>query len=178
MITLHKPVELPKKAAFRFRPDFIAANVMDIDFAALRLLGITTCFVDLDDTVVMRAQYEVSPAIRTALKRSGMRVFVATNRPKSRDLKNLRKDLGAVGVIHPHGLMGKPTKRYFINALNDAKVPAHEAMMVGDRYLQDMLGANRAGIYSVLVHKLGKPAGRFDSFFSRLERRFTDRLSR
>lgn len=162
----------------RLKPDFIASSVQDIDFAMLRAYGIKNCLIDLDNTVVERADYNVSQDIKNALKHSGLTVYIATNRPKSRDLKDLKEKLGAKGVVHPHGLMGKPTKTYFINALKDKSLDKSTVIMIGDRYIQDIFGANRAGIYSLLVHKFGKPVGKLDSIISSIESRWTARISK
>lgn len=162
-----------KHPRFSLYPDFIADTVDTIDFAALRAKGIKACFIDLDGTVVARSTYDVSPAIRAALGASGLKVHIATNRPKGRDLKNLVKDLGADGSVHPHFIFGKPTKRYFVNALHDKGLEPHETVMIGDRYVQDILGANRAGLYSLLVYKLDKPVNLGDRIISSIERRWT-----
>ncbi len=167
-----------KSPITRFTPDFIASNVQLIDFAKLKKLGIKACFIDLDNTVVEHAAYEVSDDIKTALQNSGLNIYIATNRPKSRDLKDLKDLLGAQGVIHPHGLAGKPFKRYFINGLRDMGLSRHETVMIGDRYVQDILGSNRAGMYSLLVYKLGKPIGIIDWVFSALEQTITKRISK
>lgn len=177
MLCLHS-AKYRKKPNSKFKPDFIAKSVQDIDFELLRKYGIKSCLIDLDDTVVERANYNVDPSIVNALKQSGLDIYIATNRPKSRDLKELKKDLGATGVIHPHGLMGKPTKRYFLNGMRDKSLDIASTVMVGDRIIQDIFGANRAGIYSLLVYKLGKPAGKIDSLISSLERRWTTHIAK
>src|SRR5689334_4789621 len=112
--------DLPKfkKRKFSYRPDFIAASVETIDFEFLEARGIKACFVDLDGTTVKRGTYEVSAQIIRALKSQPLACFIATNRPKSRDLKNLKDDLHANGVIHPKGLIGKPLPYYYRHGLD------------------------------------------------------------
>jgi HAD superfamily phosphatase (TIGR01668 family) len=173
-----RSVPLHKQAAVSFKPDFIAASVADIDFGYLKRLGVTTCFVDLDGTVVSRGTFEVDPKLAAALKSSGLDIKIATNRPRSRSLKELKQDLSASGVIHPKGVYGKPAKRYFQNALNDLGLKPEQAVMIGDRFLQDIFGANRAGVYSLLVFKLGKSHDWFDSLLSKAERRLARRLEK
>jgi HAD superfamily phosphatase (TIGR01668 family) len=158
-----------KSPAWRLTPDFIAPVITDIDFGFLRDLGIKACLVDLDGTSVHRDTYDVDPPIAAALKRSTLDIYIATNRPISRDLRTLKNDLHASGVIHPKGLRGKPTKQYYQQALHTLGLEPTQVVMVGDRYIQDILGANRAGIYSLLVYKLGESKGMFDKLFSSLE---------
>lgn len=165
-----------KLKRFSFQPDFIAANFADINFDELAGLGIRAVFVDLDGTVVARSQYDVDSRTREILAKIPMKVYIATNRPKGRDLKDLIKDLNANGAAHPHGIWGKPSKKYFKNALHDKGFEPRETVMIGDRYLQDMLGANRAGMYSLLVGKLDPPANWFDRLLSGTERRYTNHL--
>lgn len=166
----------PKRRRFSFRPDFVAENVGAIDFAYLASIGITTLFVDLDNTVVSKGTYDVDAKLKELLRSCPLDIKIATNRPKSRDLKELKEDLNASGVIHPIGIYGKPTKRYFQAALRANGLKATEVAMVGDRYLQDVLGANRSGIYSLLVFKLGKSMGKLDQWLSDAEKRYTQKL--
>lgn len=147
---------MKKKPRFSLRPDFIVDTVQSIDFEMLAQHGIKACLIDLDGTVVKRGTYDVSETIKVTLKRASqvMDIYIATNRPKSRDLKNLKNDIYAKGVIHPKFIYGKPTKRYFTTGLLQIGVPPEQAVMIGDRRIQDIFGANRAGVYSLLVRKL------------------------
>jgi HAD superfamily phosphatase (TIGR01668 family) len=172
----------PKSASSHSRktslfPDFICETVAGIDFDYLKSNGINACFVDLDGTVVKRGEYDVAKGAAKAFQDSGLKVYIATNRPKSRSLKNLKEDLHADGVIHPAGLFGKPTKKYFKNGLKTHWLKPSETVMIGDRYIQDILGANRAGMYSLVVYKLGGSKGRIDTFISSMEKRLTLSLS-
>lgn len=159
-------------------PDYISSSVADIDFRLLIDRGITTALIDLDGTVVPRGTFEVGTNIRQALQDSGLAIYIATNRPKSRDLKNLKHDLGAVGVIHPSGIYGKPSVRYFEAALRTNNLQAKEVVMIGDRYLQDILGANRAGLHTLLVNKISKPPKLLDRVFSECEEVLTKQISK
>jgi uncharacterized protein len=166
-----------KKPRLGIQPDFIAESITEVDFGYLKKLGITTCFIDLDGTTVSRGTFEVDRHIAKVLSKSGLAIHIATNRPKSRSLKSLKEDLHAQSVIHPDGIFAKPSKRYYTGALKELGLEPHEVVMMGDRYIQDTIGANRAGIYSLIVHKLGAAKGKGDLYFSMLEQRFTDRTS-
>ncbi|MDL2341945.1 MAG: HAD-IA family hydrolase [Patescibacteria group bacterium] len=168
-------LDLPaiKQPKFSLSPDFIATSVAAINFSLLKSHGIKACFIDLDGTVVSRATHEVQPAIVTALKQAGLPIFIATNRPRSRGLKNLKQDLSAAGVIHPTKIFAKPAKRYYTSALAAHNFKAHEVIMIGDRYIQDIFGANRAGLYSLVVHKNGASHGQIDRLLSKVEAKLT-----
>lgn len=135
-------------------------------------------FIDLDGTVVARGTYEVNPKISEVLSSQPLPVYIATNRPKSRDLKNLKEVLNAQGVIHPRGMAGKPFPRYFKTACATHGLMPHETVMVGDRFLQDIIGANAAGLATVVVKKLDKPTNWIDTALSRFERWLASRLAR
>ncbi|MBC7708212.1 HAD-IA family hydrolase [Polaromonas sp.] len=164
-------LDLPaiKRAKFSVSPDFIAPTVASIEFKFLAAHGIKACFIDLDGTSVSKATHTVSPEIKQALKQADLPIYIATNRPQNQELKNLQQDLSAAGVIHPAGIYAKPTKRYYASALAVHNLEAHEVVMIGDRYLQDVFGANRAGLYSLVVYKNGETIGLLDQLLSRLE---------
>ena len=161
-----------------FYPDYISTSVAAIDFEFLKQRGITTALIDLDGTVVPRGTYEVSENIRRALRTSGLNIYIATNRPKSRNLSSLKQDLAASGVVHPIGIHGKPSTKYFKAALREHSLEAREVVMIGDRYLQDIFGANRAGLQTLLVNKIGRPDKLLDRLFSDGEQYFTRKLSK
>ena len=161
-----------------FWPDFVARSVVDIDFYYLNRIGIKAVMIDLDGTVVVRGGYEVSKQVSKVLKDQELKVYIATNRPKSRDLKNLEAQLSASGVIHPKGLVGKPFAHYYKKSLQILKLRGDQVAMIGDRYIQDIYGANRAGLVTIHVDKLGESANIIDSFISYLESRHSKKIDR
>lgn len=173
---LRRNSDLSKKPRLSFKPDFLAENIASIDFEYLKRLGVTTCFIDLDGTVVGRATFKVPENTTKALKNSGLDIKIATNRPRSRSLENLEHQLHASGVIHPEGIYAKPTKHYYQNALKKFGLKPTQVVMIGDRLLQDISGANRSGIYSLQVYKVGPSIGAFDKALSRLEWQATEQL--
>lgn len=171
-----RPKSSQKQLTGRWKPDFIAMSVATINFKHLRQLGITTCFVDLDGTVVDSGAFKVDATVALALKQSGMRVMIATNRPRQRDLLNLQADLHAEAVIHPTFLGSKPAKRYYRQALRAHGLQPTEVVMIGDHFVQDIVGANRAGIHSLLVFKLGTSNSKVSSLIARIESHLAHRL--
>ena len=159
-----------------YKPEYLAESVGDIDFRLLKRKGIEVALIDLDGTVVERGQYEVSPKITKILKSQPLKIYIATNRPKSRDLKNLKEQLHAQGVIHPRGLLGKPFTTYYEAAVETIGLKPVQAIMIGDRYIQDIIGANRAGLHTLVVNKIDKPTNFFDKVLSTMERRLTAKL--
>jgi hypothetical protein len=140
-----------------FCPEYIANTVADIDFTYLYKSGVKALLIDLDGTVVNRSKYKVPKSITKALEMQPLEVYIATNRPESRDLKNLKKLLHARGVVYPRGIWGKPSKRYFLRALSILNLRPDQVAMIGDRYIQDVYGSKKAGLHSILVRKLDRP---------------------
>ncbi len=159
-------------------PEYIAENILDVDFNLLEKRGIKAALIDLDGTVVERGRYDVSAEITITLKAQPLKIYIATNRPKSRDLKDLKERLHANGVLHPRGIIGKPFKAYYKQAVAMVGLKPGEAIMIGDRYIQDIVGANQAGLHTLAVKKLDKPVNTFDVLLSAAERRLTSRLSK
>ena len=93
-----------------------------------------------------------------AAQEAGITLFVVSNSRKSRRCPDFCEALGIPYVRHA----GKPGTRGFRAALEQTGIPAEQAIMVGDQIFTDTLGANRAGITSVLVRPMawGKNPGR------------------
>lgn len=172
---LAKPEDI--KGLKAFKPDYIVDTVIDIDFKYLQARGVKAVFIDLDGTVVSRESFDVDRRLSDYLKKQSLKIFIATNRPSSRDLKDLKRALNATGVIHPAGIFMKPFPRYFKQALSDFKLSPSEVAMIGDRYFQDIFGANLAGLTTVLVYKLGISKGRVDAMISKIEKKHTTNLA-
>lgn len=161
-----------------FWPDYLASSVSKIDFSILEKRGIKAILIDLDDTVVARAAFDVPNDVTRLLRKQRLPIYIATNRPRSRDLKNLKESLNASGIIHPRGIYGKPSKHYYREALKTVNLPPHQVAMIGDRLLQDTFGARRAGLVTVAVTKFGKPRHLFDRLISNFELRFKSKIRR
>lgn len=157
-------------------PDYIAKSVCDIDFSILKAKGIKVILIDLDGTVVSRGTFNVDKKITAHLKKQTIDIYIATNRPKNRSLKDLKVSLHAKGVIHPSGIFMKPLPLYYRQAAVSHKFKTAEVAMIGDRYLQDIFGANLAGYTTILVRKLGQPQGFLDTMLSHLEHNRTNKL--
>ncbi len=127
----------------------------------LKELGVRLVLADLDNTLTPYEEPLPSPALRQwkeELEGSGITLFVVSNSRKSRRCPDFCEALGIPYVRHA----GKPGTKGFQQALRQTGIPASEALMVGDQIFTDILGANRAGIRTVLVRPMawGKNPGR------------------
>lgn len=137
-------------------PDYLAQDISDIDFTLLKSRGITTCFFDLDHTVLHHGSHTVSEVVSSRLLTLDMDVYIATNRRKLGNLQSISKQIGAKGIMHAGtNKISKPRRAYYEQAIAMASAPPQQIAMIGDRLWQDIWGSNQAGITSVLVCKLG-----------------------
>ncbi len=137
-------------------PDFVAKNVEDIDFSYLKKQGVKACFFDLDHTILNQGTNLVSETILKQLRGLNIELYIATNRRYTDELRVISKQLHSRGIMHsaPKGIF-KPRKAYYERLIALAGVAPENIVMVGDRIFQDIWGANRMGVRSVLVSKLG-----------------------
>ena len=94
-----------------------------------------------------------------ALKAAGLRVAVISNTEDGRVKESLAlADLAShfEFVIDSH-IVGcsKPDKEIFQIALAELGLQPHEAAYVGDSYGYDVIGARRAGLYPILLDRMG-----------------------
>jgi uncharacterized protein len=134
------------------RPDLRVNSVCDVTPALLAELGVRGVLVDLDDTLVASnadaPTAEVESWLREVL-RSGLRVAILSNGERSR-VRHLAERLG----VPAFALVGKPFSFAFRRGLAALGTPPAATAMVGDQLFTDMLGANLAGLTSILVQPL------------------------
>lgn len=153
----------------KFYPDFVADSVNDINFDYLVKIGVKAVFIDLDGTVVVRKKHDVSLEIIHALQKQNLSVYIASNRSRNHIDNSLFDKLSAENVILHKGIWHKPSKKYYLNALNKLHLQPQEVAMIGDRYIQDIFGANNTGLHTILVHKLDTADNYFDKYLSKIE---------
>jgi uncharacterized protein len=82
-----------------------------------------------------------------------------------------------VGVLGLR-MAGKPIPSAFSCACQELNLPANQVAMVGDQIFTDMLGANIAGMYSVLVKPLTEKSMPHTKWIRNLEKLVLVRLER
>lgn len=146
---------------FSLIPGQVLGSVYDLKPKTLRSAGISLVLADLDNTLTPYEEALPSPRLRQwkeELEENGVTLFVVSNSRKSRRCPDFCAALGIECVRHA----GKPGVKGFREALEKTGRRAEEAVMVGDQIFTDTLGANRAGIKTVLVRPMawGKNPGR------------------
>ncbi len=136
--------------AFSLVPRHLAENVYRLPPQRLKEQGIRLVLADLDNTLTPYEDALPSPALRRwkeELEAHGITLFVVSNSRKSHRCPDFCQALGVPYVRHS----GKPSRKGFFRALEETGIPPEQTIMVGDQIFTDILGANRAGITSVLV---------------------------
>ena len=142
-------------------PCHLVESIYWLDPQRLREAGVRLVLADLDNTLTPYEEHLPSPALRQwkeELEANGITLFVVSNSRKSRRCPDFCEALDIPYVRHA----GKPGTKGFREALRQTGIPAGNAIMVGDQIFTDILGANRAGIVTVLVRPMawGKNPGR------------------
>ena len=148
----------------RFVPDYMASSIEDIDFKLLAKKGIRYVAFDADSTLVPYRGAEIAVSTQKYLKQQ-KKLFkkwcIASNRITN-DLEPLADSIGA-GIVQASWTVRKPQRRYFRWVVSHFGAKPSEIVMIGDKLVADIFGANRAGFTTVWVEHLGR-----DSLFDRL----------
>lgn len=133
------------------RPREIATSIFEIDFARLYDAGKRAVLFDLDNTLGKRRSKRLEPqvlALLDDLKAAGFRVGILTNRRLSGGDQVIDLLAQKYPLLHR---ARKPGKNGFLQLIEQLDVSPQAAVMVGDRLLTDIFGANRLGIYSIRI---------------------------
>ena len=170
-----------------YLPDFTAAHVDDIDFAKLEKLGVKHLLFDLDQTLRRPYTRKLHPTVVQLLSTvQSSRKFKTLNLVSNnqRNLKRFSEPIGA-NVFQPFRkglrLIRKPNPAFFDYVLRELDCKPEQAVMIGDRLHADVLGGNRAGMYTIYMKKRGAIDYWFDWLLLtrfRDNRRFRDALTR
>lgn len=144
-------------------------SVFDLTGEGLEAAGVRLLLADLDNTLIPYSQSRPDERLRqwlADLNAHGVTLFLLSNSRKATRAPNFAKDLGIDYLCHA----GKPKVGGYRAAMARCGVPAEACAMVGDQIFTDTLGANRAGIRSILVTPIslaGNP-GRYLRYWGEL----------
>ncbi len=132
-------------------PDFVAASVLELDPSTLKKVGITHLAFDADETVVPKNHNSLTDTYFNFLKKleeDGFKLLIASN--TKRDLSDITKYFQAT-LVPPSFFVFKPLKKYYKKVILAAKTDPRHIAMIGDKVLNDIIGANHAGLQTILV---------------------------
>lgn len=153
-----------------------ARSIYDLTGESLEKAGVRLLLADLDNTLCPYSVQEPDEALRAWLANltaHGVTLFLLSNSRKPRRAAHFAQALGIPYLGHA----GKPKTGGFAKALAQQGEEAAACAMVGDQIFTDILGANRAGVRSILVRPIslaGNP-GRYLRYWAELPMRFLSR---
>lgn len=132
-------------------PDVWVASAYKIPFEKLYKKGYRGVIFDIDNTLVPHG----APADERAenlfkrLDEIGFQYALISNNKGPR-VEMFNKNIHAYTVCNAH----KPMTENYLKAAVLMDVPKEKVLFVGDQIFTDVLGARRAGIYSILVQPI------------------------
>ena len=147
---------IPRFKLFKnFSPDYVADNIRDIDYSALRTAGIKAIAFDVDSTIATHAAETIDKKSADFLRSLPLPIFLATNRTGT-TANLIGAQVEAVGVVHAEGASRKPSKSYFSKLETLSGIKMSDFVMIGDRLFTDVLGGNSSGAMTIYVKSIGK----------------------
>lgn len=150
-----------KSETTAYLPDFSADHIEDVDFAFLHEnLGVRHVLLDLDLTIRRRHADELEAQTITALAAIRPTYGFETLNLVTTNTHNLHRFSEPIGanVFQPfrhHGrIIRKPQPAFFAHVLEKLHARPEESIMIDDR-LRIIRGANRLGMYTLLMQPLG-----------------------
>lgn len=146
-------------------PSEYSESIYSFDFDKAYADGKRVVLFDIDNTLVPHGAPadERSLALIRRLKGSGFRLCAVSNNREPR-VKNFCE---AADVDYVYSA-GKPEKRGYLKGIGRLGATAGEAVFFGDQIFTDILGANRAGILSVLVRPIDTSTDEIQIRFKRI----------
>ncbi len=109
--------------------------------------------LDFDNTIVPYTTSEPSEVFlrwKEQLSQAGIRIMVVSNSRKSRRVPDFCEKWGIPWIRHA----GKPNPKGIVAAMKRMNENPEHTVMAGDQTFTDILGANLAGVTSILVYPL------------------------
>ena len=134
-------------------PTESASSTYAIDFKSLYEQGFRGIIFDIDNTLVCHGKPADDRCTRkiTELTGMGYKVLFLSNNKEPR-VKSFSDSLPGTMYIYK---AGKPSVKGYEKAMEMMETDTVDTLFVGDQIFTDIWGANKAGIYSILVGRIG-----------------------
>lgn len=140
--------------ANKLYPRIYVNSLMEIPLQELKELNIRAFILDLDNTVTEWNSNELTSEVREwfkEVKKAGFKACILSNNKESR-IAQVARQLDIPFISRAQ----KPRRGAFYRAVNLMEVEAQEVAVVGDQIFTDVLGGNRAGLFTILVHPINR----------------------
>lgn len=133
----------------QYFPNAYVPSVFHIDFIKLYARGYRGLLFDVDNTLVHHGE-AATPEIEELFRQLheiGFRTLLISNNDAAR-LDRFNKNIQTKYIEEA----GKPEPNAYLQAVETLELPKEQVLCIGDQVFTDILGANRSGIKSILVH--------------------------
>lgn len=137
-----------------FCPDLYVKDIYSLDLKFFKQKNIKGLLLDLDNTLLPWNSYYVNSKLKNWVvncKREDISLCMISNNRSSR-INRCSKSLGIPAVT---GAV-KPRKKAFKKGLKILGTKCEETAVIGDQIFTDILGANRMGLFAILVKPISK----------------------
>ena len=136
----------------RYYPSEYVEDVFTIDYAKLYRQGFRALIFDIDNTLVPHGGDSTEKVDRLfeRLHSMGFKTLLLSNNSEERILRFIR-NIDTAYIYDAE----KPNHVGFQSSVVQLGVGYNEAVVIGDQVFTDILGANRAGLSSILVKYIG-----------------------
>lgn len=142
----------------KFYPSAYAENVFSIDYDELYKNGCRGIIFDIDNTLVHHGDNsnEKTDGLFRRLHKTGFKTVLLTDNDEDR-VKIFIENIDTPYICDA----GKPDPKGFLEALDVMQLEKEQAIVIGDQIFTDILGANKAGIKSILVKFIRLPEEKY-----------------
>lgn len=130
-------------------PNIYVNSILDVPLDTLGQLGIQAFILDLDNTLTEWNSNEVKEDIIewfARIKAAGYKACILSNNGEQRVI-TVAQILNIPYIFRAR----KPSRRAFYKAMELMEVQRHQTAVIGDQIFTDVLGGNRAGLFTILV---------------------------
>ncbi len=135
-----------------FYPTIYRRRITDITVEMIHAQGVKGILLDVDNTLTTHDNPQVSPAVTAwldAMRAAGVALAVVSNNSDAR----VRPFAEKIGLEY-QAKAAKPLPRGYRAAARKMGLPPKACLVVGDQIFTDILGANLAGMPSVLLEPI------------------------
>ena len=151
-----------------FYPNEYVESAYSIDFQKYYDMGYRALVLDVDNTLVEHgAPYnEQAAAFFSAVKNMGFKTCIISNNNEKR-IRPFAEGVGSDYIADA----AKPSKKGYVRAMQHMGSNEKNTIFIGDQLFTDIWGANRAGIYCILVKYI-----KYDKEFLIRLKRFAEKI--
>ena len=136
-----------------FYPKEEISSVYDINYKELYNKGIRALIYDIDNTLVKHGAKADEHIVELfyIIHNMGFKTILLSNNIKER-VESFANEVGSDYIAKA----GKPGKKAYVSAMEKLGSGKEDTIFIGDQLFTDIYGANRVGLYSILVKPIDK----------------------